>query len=76
MTFYTTLILTYVIGGVELSNDTMYRSAMECGNALPAAYEPYAHLDSMAQCIETNYVSSASISIKPTLRPKGLNNGG
>lgn len=76
MTFYTTLIITYVIGGVELSNDTMYRSAMECGDALPAAYAPYAHLDSMAQCIETNYVSSASISIKPMLRPKGLNNGG
>lgn len=72
MTFYTTLILTYVIGGVELSNDTMYRSAMECGNALPTAYQPYAHLDSMAQCIETNYVSSASINIKPKLRPEGL----
>jgi len=72
MTFYTTLILTYVIGGVELSNDTMYRSAMDCGNALPAAYAPYAHLDSMAQCIETNYVSSASINIKPQLRPEGL----
>ena len=76
MTFYTTLIITYVIGGVELSNDTLYRSAMACGDALPAAYAPYAHLDSMAQCIETNYVSSASISIKPMLRPKGLNNGG
>ena len=76
MTFYTTLIITYVIGGVELSNDTMYRSAMACGDTLPAAYAPYAHLDSMAQCIETNYVSSASISIKPMLRPKGLNNGG
>lgn len=76
MTFYTTLIITYVIGGVELSNDTLYRSAMACGDALPTAYAPYAHLDSMAQCIETNYVSSASISIEPTLRPKGLNNGG
>ena len=72
MTFYTTLIVTYVIGGVELSNDTIYRSAMECGNALPAAYAPYSHLDSMAQCIETNYVSSAKITSKPMLRPKGL----
>ena len=72
MTFYTTLIITYVIGGVELSNDTMYRSAMACGDALQAAYQPYEHLDSMAQCIETNYVSSAKITSKPMLRPKGL----
>ena len=72
MTFYTILIVTYVIGGVELSNDTMYRSAMDCGDALPAAYQPYEHLDSMAQCIETNYVSSAKITSKPMLRPKGL----
>jgi len=72
MTFYTTLIVTYVIGGIELSNETMYRSAMECGDALSAAYAPYAHLDSMAQCIETNYVSSAKITTKPMLRPEGL----
>lgn len=72
MTFYTTLILTYVIGGVELSNSTLYRSAMECGDAMPAKYEAYAHLDSMAQCIETNHVSSASINIKPNYRPEGL----
>jgi len=72
MTFYTTLVLTYVIGGVELSNSTMYISAMACGDAMPAKYEPYSHLDSMAQCIETNYVSSSTLTIRPQLRPKGL----
>ena len=73
MTFYTTLVLTYVIGGVELQDNTLYRSARECGDALPAVYKPYEKMDSMAQCIETSYISSSFI--VPKLRPKGLTNG-
>ena len=52
MTFYTTLVLTYVIGGVELQDTTLYRSARECGDALPAVYKPYEKMDSMAQCMK------------------------
>ena len=72
MTFYTTLVLTYVIGGVELQDTTLYRSARECGDALPAVYKPYEKMDSMAQCIETDYVSSSTLTIRPQLRPEGL----
>jgi hypothetical protein len=67
MTFYTFLVLTYVVGGVEIEKKTLYRNAYECGNALPSVYKPYEDMDSMAQCIETNKTSS--IYLTPKLRP-------
>ncbi len=70
MSFYTFLILTYVVGGVEIEKKTLYRNAYECGNALPSVYKPYENMDSMAQCIETNKTSS--IYLTPKLRPIGL----
>lgn len=71
MSFYTFLVLTYVVGGIEIENKTLYKTAYECGNALPAVYKPYEDMDSMAQCIETDKVSE--LKIKPKLRPKNLN---
>ena len=70
MTFYTMLVLTYVIEGTEVQKKTLYRNAYECGNALPAVYKPYEDMDSMAQCIETDKISE--IKTKPKLRPKNL----
>ena len=70
MTFYTFLVLTYVVAGVEIEKKTLYRTAYECGNALPSAYKPYEDMDSMAQCIETDKASS--IYLTPKLRPVGL----
>jgi len=70
MSFYTFLVLTYVVGGVEIEKKTLYRNAYECGNALPSVYKPYENMDSMAQCIETNKTSS--IYLTPKLRPIGL----
>ena len=67
MSFYTFLVLTYVVGGVEIENKTLYRNAYECGNALPIAYKPYENMDSMAQCIETHKVSE--LKTRPKLRP-------
>lgn len=37
--FYTMLVLTYVIDGAEIQKKTLYRTAYECGNALPEVYE-------------------------------------
>ena len=70
MTFYTMLVLTYVIEGTEVQKKTLYRNAYECGNALPEVYKPYEDMDSMAQCIETDKISS--ITFKPKLRPSNL----
>jgi len=70
MTFYTFLVITYVFAGVEIEKKTLYRNAYECGDALPSAYKPYADMDSMAQCIETDKISE--IKTKPKLRPKNL----
>jgi hypothetical protein len=70
MTFYTFLVLTYVVAGVEIEKKTLYRNAHECGNALPSVYKPYEDMDSMAQCIETDKASS--IYLTPKLRPVGL----
>lgn len=70
MTFYTFLVLTYVVAGVEIEKKTLYRTAYECGNALPSVYKPYEDMDSMAQCIETDKISE--IKTKPKLRPKNL----
>lgn len=70
MTFYTFLVLTYVVAGVEIEKKTLYRTAYECGDALEAAYKPYEDMDSMAQCIETDKISE--IKTKPKLRPKNL----
>ena len=70
MNFYTFLVLTYVVGGIEIENKTLYKTAYECGNALPAVYKPYEDMDSMAQCIETDKVSE--LKTKPKLRPKNL----
>ena len=70
MTFYTFLVITYVVAGVEIEKKTLYRNAYECGNALPAAYKPYEDMDSMAQCIETDKISE--IKTNPKLRPIGL----
>jgi len=70
MSFYTFLVLTYVVNGVEIENKTLYKTAYECGNALPAAYKPYENMDSMAQCIETHKVSE--LKTRPKLRPKNL----
>ncbi len=64
------LVLTYVVAGVEIEKKTLYRTAYECGNALPTVYEPYQDMDSMAQCIETDKVSA--LLLKPKLRPKNL----
>ena len=70
MTFYTFLVLTYVVAGVEIEKKTLYKNAYECGDALEAAYKPYEDMDSMAQCIETDKVSI--LKTKPKLRPKNL----
>ena len=70
MTFYTMLVLTYVIEGTEVQKKTLYRNAYECGNALPEAYKPYEDMDSMGQCIETDRVSSSTF--MPKLRPSNL----
>jgi hypothetical protein len=70
MTFYTMLVITYVVAGVEIEKKTLYRNAYECGNALPEAYKPYEDMDSMGQCIETDRVSS--ITLMPKLRPSNL----
>ena len=70
MTFYTFLIITYVVAGVEIEKKTLYKNAYECGDALEAAYKPYEDMDSMAQCIETDKISK--IKTKPKLRPKNL----
>ena len=40
MTFYTMLVITYVVAGVEIEKKTLYRNAYECGDALEAAYKP------------------------------------
>ena len=74
MTFYTMLVLTYVIEGTEIQKKTLYRNAYECGNALPEVYEPYIHMDSMAQCIETDKVSASNTI--PKLRPIDLSLNG
>jgi len=70
MTFYTMLVLTYVIDGAEIQKKTLYRTAYECGNALPEVYEPNINMDSMGQCIETDKISS--ITSTPKLRPINL----
>ncbi len=70
MSFYTFLVLTYVVAGVEIEKKTLYSSEYECGNALPVVYKPYEDMDSMAQCIMTDKVSG--LSVKPKIRPKGL----
>jgi hypothetical protein len=70
MTFYTFLVITYVVAGVEIEKKTLYRTAYECSNALPSAYKPYEDMDSMGQCIETDKISE--IITKPKLRPKNL----
>ena len=70
MTFYTMLVLTYVIDGAEIQKKTLYRTAYECGNALPEVYKPYEDMDSMGQCIETDKISS--ITSTPKLRPINL----
>ena len=70
MTFYTFLVLTYVVAGVEIEKKTLYRTPYECGNALPAVYKPYEDMDSMAQCIETDKISE--LKTYPKLRPKNL----
>ena len=70
MNFYTFLVLTYVVGGIEIEKKTLYKNAYECGDALEAAYKPYEDMDSMAQCIETDKISK--IKTKPKLRPKNL----
>ena len=70
MTFYTFLVITYVVAGVEIEKKTLYRNAYECGNALPTEYKPYENMDSMAQCIETHKVSE--LKTRPKLRPKNL----
>jgi len=70
MTFYTMLVLTYVIEGTEVQKKTLYRNAYECGNALPEAYKPYEDMDSMGQCIETARASSSTF--MPKLRPSNL----
>jgi hypothetical protein len=70
MTFYTFIVITYVVAGVEIEKKTLYRTAYECGNALPSAYKPYEDMDSMGQCIETDKISE--IITKPKLRPKNL----
>ena len=64
------LVLTYVIEGAEVQKKTLYRTAYECGNALPEAYKPYEDMDSMGQCIETDKVSSSTL--MPKLRPIDL----
>lgn len=70
MTFYTMLVITYVVAGVEIEKKTLYRNAYECGDALEAAYKPYEDMDSMGQCIETDKVSSSTL--MPKLRPIDL----
>ena len=68
--FYTFLVLTYVVSGVEIQHKTLYKNAYLCGDALPDAYykiyEKYP--DSMGQCIETDFSSLPKI--KPKIRPK------
>jgi len=70
--FYTFLVLTYVVSGVEIQGKTLYKNAYLCGDALPDAYykiyEKYP--DSMGQCIETDFSSLPKI--KPKIRPKKL----
>lgn len=72
--FYTFLVLTYVVSGVEIQDKTLYKNAWLCGDALPEVYEKiYAkYPDSMGQCIETNFSSFPKL--KPKIRPKKLKN--
>ena len=71
MTFFTLLSISLTLEGGS-NFEQMYASAKECGDALPAIYyEYYPHFpDAMGQCLQTDKVSS--ITIKPKLRPEGL----
>jgi len=70
---FTILVLTYTVGSYDLQSSTVFPSAKECGDALPAYHEPiYAFdKDSMGQCIETDVMSK---SIRPKTRPQSMEN--
>ena len=65
MTFWTFLILTYPVLGEDAESIVLFPSMKQCGDAMPALYEPIraVYPDSMAQCRETRILSSS-------LRPK------
>ena len=66
--FWTFLILTYPVLGEDAESVIMFPSMKECGDAMPAIYEPIhkVYPDSMAQCHETRVLSS---SLRPKERP-------
>jgi len=68
MTFWTFLILTYPVLGEDVESVVMFPSMKQCGDAMPAIYEPILEVypDSMAQCRETRILSS---SLRPKVRP-------
>ena len=71
MTFFTLLSISLTLEGGS-NFEQMYASAKECGDAMPAIYAKYYpnFPESMAQCLQTDKVSS--LTIKPKLRPEGL----
>jgi len=68
MKFWTLLILTYSVLGEDIKSVIMFPSMKQCGDAIPAIYEPIRHNypDSMAQCKPTKILSA---SIRPKARP-------
>jgi len=79
MTWFSVLVLTYYIDGDNyepMVSRIIYPSYNDCSNAMTAIYENhlYAHYrDSMAQCLQTDKVSS--VNLRPKYRPKNLNKG-
>ena len=71
MTFWTFLILTYPVLGEDVESVVMFPSMKQCGDAMPAIYEPIrqTYPDSMAQCRETRVLSS---SLRPLARPSAI----
>ena len=67
MTFWTFLILTYPVLGEDAESIVLFPSMKQCGDAMPAIYEPIrqTYPDSMAQCRETRMLSS---SLRPPIR--------
>lgn len=66
--FWTFLILTYPVLGEDAQGVIVFPSMKECGDAMPAIYEPIhkVYPDSMAQCRETRILSSSP---RPKVRP-------